>query len=53
MRRDLSLDDIDTARREAEGWDTAGYGYLVCGWPDSGRAQVERFAREVMPAFAT
>ncbi len=49
----LSLDDIDTARREAEGWDTAGYGYLVCGWPDSGRAQVERFAREVMPAFAT
>jgi alkanesulfonate monooxygenase SsuD/methylene tetrahydromethanopterin reductase-like flavin-dependent oxidoreductase (luciferase family) len=47
----LSLDDIDTARKHAGKWRDAGYGYLVCGWPDSGRAQVERFAREVMPEF--
>lgn len=48
----LSLDDIDTARRHAAKWRDAGYGYLVCGWPEAGRSQVERFAREVMPEFA-
>ena len=32
-------------------WRDAGYGYLVCGWPDAGRAQVEQFAREVLPEF--
>jgi alkanesulfonate monooxygenase SsuD/methylene tetrahydromethanopterin reductase-like flavin-dependent oxidoreductase (luciferase family) len=48
----LSLDDVDTARKHATKWRDAGYGYLVCGWPDSGRAQVERFAREVMPELA-
>jgi alkanesulfonate monooxygenase SsuD/methylene tetrahydromethanopterin reductase-like flavin-dependent oxidoreductase (luciferase family) len=47
----LSLDDLDTARKHAAKWREAGYGYLVCGWPDSGRAQVERFARDVMPEF--
>jgi alkanesulfonate monooxygenase SsuD/methylene tetrahydromethanopterin reductase-like flavin-dependent oxidoreductase (luciferase family) len=47
----LSLDDIDTARKHAGKWRDAGYGYLVCGWPDSGRKQVERFAREAMPEF--
>ena len=47
----LSLDDIDTARRHAAKWRDAGYGYLVCGWPDAGREQVERFAREVMPGL--
>ena len=45
----LSLDDIDTARKHASKWRDAGYGYLVCGWPGAGAAQVERFAREVMP----
>jgi len=45
----LSLDDLDTARRDAEAWRDAGYGYLVCGWPGAGADQVERFAREVMP----
>lgn len=45
----LSLDDLDAARRHAETWRDAGYGYLVCGWPDAGRAQVEAFVREVMP----
>jgi alkanesulfonate monooxygenase SsuD/methylene tetrahydromethanopterin reductase-like flavin-dependent oxidoreductase (luciferase family) len=47
----LSLDDLDTARKHAAKWRDAGYGYLVCGWPDAGRAQVEAFAREVMPDF--
>jgi F420-dependent oxidoreductase-like protein len=48
----LSLDDVDTARKFAGRWRDAGYGYLVCGWPTEGDAQVERFAREVMPDFA-
>ncbi|HVE95257.1 MAG TPA: LLM class flavin-dependent oxidoreductase [Acidimicrobiales bacterium] len=48
----LSLDDLDTARRHAAKWHGEGAGYLVCGWPAAGRAQVEAFAREVMPEFA-
>jgi alkanesulfonate monooxygenase SsuD/methylene tetrahydromethanopterin reductase-like flavin-dependent oxidoreductase (luciferase family) len=48
----LSLDDVDTARKFAGRWRDSGYGYLVCGWPGEGDAQVERFAREVMPDFA-
>jgi alkanesulfonate monooxygenase SsuD/methylene tetrahydromethanopterin reductase-like flavin-dependent oxidoreductase (luciferase family) len=48
----LSLDDLDTARKHAAKWRDAGYGYLVCGWPEAGRSQVEQFAREVMPDFA-
>jgi alkanesulfonate monooxygenase SsuD/methylene tetrahydromethanopterin reductase-like flavin-dependent oxidoreductase (luciferase family) len=47
----LSLDDIDTARKHAAKWRDAGYGYLVCGWPGAGAAQVERFVRDVMPEF--
>lgn len=47
----LSLDDLATARKHAAKWRDAGFGYLVCGWPPAGRAQVERFAREVMPEF--
>jgi F420-dependent oxidoreductase-like protein len=47
----LSLDDVDTARKHAGKWRDAGYEYLVCGWPGTGRAAVERFAREVMPEF--
>jgi alkanesulfonate monooxygenase SsuD/methylene tetrahydromethanopterin reductase-like flavin-dependent oxidoreductase (luciferase family) len=47
----MSLDDIDTARKHAAKWRDAGYGYVICGWPDGGRPQVERFAREVMPEF--
>jgi F420-dependent oxidoreductase-like protein len=45
----LSLDDLDTARRHATKWREAGYGYLVCGWPGGGEAQVEEFARDVLP----
>jgi alkanesulfonate monooxygenase SsuD/methylene tetrahydromethanopterin reductase-like flavin-dependent oxidoreductase (luciferase family) len=48
----LSLDDIETARKHATKWRDAGYGYLVCGWPGAGDAQVERFVRDVMPDFA-
>jgi F420-dependent oxidoreductase-like protein len=48
----LSLDDLDTARKHAAKWRDAGYGYLVCGWPGSGRDQVERFARQVMPELS-
>jgi F420-dependent oxidoreductase-like protein len=47
----LSLDDLDTARKHAAKWRDAGFGYLVCGWPGAGRAQVEAFTREVMPDF--
>ena len=47
----LSLDDLDTARKHAGKWRDAGYGYLVCGWPEAGDAQVEQFAREVMGDF--
>lgn len=47
----LSLDDLDTARKHASKWRDAGYSYLVCGWPEAGAAQVERFVDEVMPDF--
>jgi alkanesulfonate monooxygenase SsuD/methylene tetrahydromethanopterin reductase-like flavin-dependent oxidoreductase (luciferase family) len=48
----VSLDDLDTVRRHASKWRDAGYGYLVCGWPEAGRSQIEAFANEVMPEFA-
>jgi alkanesulfonate monooxygenase SsuD/methylene tetrahydromethanopterin reductase-like flavin-dependent oxidoreductase (luciferase family) len=47
----LSLDDTDTARKFAGKWRDAGYGYLVCGWPGAGEAQVEAFVRDVLPDF--
>jgi alkanesulfonate monooxygenase SsuD/methylene tetrahydromethanopterin reductase-like flavin-dependent oxidoreductase (luciferase family) len=47
----LSIDAVDKARRYATKVSEAGYGYLVCGWPAEGAAQVERFARQVMPEF--
>ena len=49
----LSLDDLDVARKHATKWAEAGYGYLVCGWPGAGDAQVEAFARDVMAAFGS
>jgi hypothetical protein len=48
----LSLEDLDTARKHAAKWRDVGYGYLICGWPDAGRAQIDRFAREVLPELA-
>lgn len=47
----LSLDDVETARRHAAKWRDAGYGYLVCGWPEAGRPQVEDFVEMVLPEF--
>lgn len=47
----VSLDDLDTARRHVAKWRDAGYGYLVCGWPEAGRPNVEAFARDVVPEF--
>ncbi len=47
----LSLDDLDQARRHAAKWRDAGFGYLVCGWPEAGDAQVEAFVRDVLPEF--
>jgi alkanesulfonate monooxygenase SsuD/methylene tetrahydromethanopterin reductase-like flavin-dependent oxidoreductase (luciferase family) len=47
----LSLDDLDTARKHAAKWRDAGCGYLVCGWPEAGRTQIEAFARDVLPEF--
>jgi len=48
----LSLEDLDTARRHAAKWRQAGYGYLVCGWPEAGRGRIDEFARDVMSEFA-
>ena len=48
----LSLDDLETARKHAAKWRDAGFGYLVCGWPEAGEAQVEAFVRDVVPEFA-
>ncbi|MEO7428070.1 MAG: LLM class flavin-dependent oxidoreductase, partial [Acidimicrobiales bacterium] len=48
----LSLSDPwDTVRKYLGKWRDAGWGYLVCGWPDEGRSRVEEFAAEVMPEF--
>ncbi len=48
----LSLSDPwDTVRKYLAKWREAGWGYLVCGWPDEGRDRVEEFAADVMPAF--
>lgn len=47
----LSLDDLDLARKHLQGWSDAGFGYLVCGWPEAGEAQVEAFVNDVMPDF--
>jgi len=47
----LSIDDLETARRHAAKWRDFGYGYLVCGWPNAGRVQIEAFVRDVMPEF--
>jgi len=42
----------DEVRRDAESMRDVGIGYLVCGWPEEGRARVEEFATTVMPEFA-
>jgi len=44
----LSLDDLDEAERLIEQWEKAGFGYLHCGWPGTGRPQIEAFAKRVL-----
>jgi hypothetical protein len=45
----LSLeDDLDTIAANVAAWEAAGFGYLWCGWPPEGRAQVERFAQRFL-----
>ena len=44
----LSLDDIDDAVRLIDEWETAGFDYLVCGWPGAGQPQIEAFAQRVL-----
>ena len=47
----LSLEgDLDAVRRTIDAWRDAGFGYLVAGWPSTGRAQVEAFAAAALPA---
>ena len=41
-----SLDDV---RRTAEQWRSAGFSYLVCGWPSEGQGRVEEFVSQVLP----
>lgn len=40
--------DLDEVLRTIDGWRELGYTDLVCGWPSSGRATVERFAARVL-----
>jgi F420-dependent oxidoreductase-like protein len=48
----LSLEgSLDAVRRSAEEWRDAGFGYLVCGWPDDGRGRVEEFASRILGDF--
>lgn len=49
----LSLSDPwDTISKYVAKWRDAGFGYLVCGWPEEGRERVEEFATKVMPELA-
>ncbi len=43
----------DEVRRQAEAMRDGGIDYLVCGWPDEGRARVEEFAATVMADLAS
>jgi alkanesulfonate monooxygenase SsuD/methylene tetrahydromethanopterin reductase-like flavin-dependent oxidoreductase (luciferase family) len=48
----LSLSEpLDVVSANARAMAAAGVGYLVCGWPEEGRARVEEFATSVMPGL--
>jgi F420-dependent oxidoreductase-like protein len=50
----LSLEgSADDVRRQIDKMRDVGIAYLVCGWPAEGAAQVEAFATDVMPEYAT
>lgn len=45
----LSLSEpLDTVRRTVDGWRSAGFSYLVCGWPTEGPQRIEAFASSVI-----
>ena len=45
----LSLEaDLDGVARMVDAWESAGFDYLVCGWPSEGRELVERFAQRIL-----
>jgi alkanesulfonate monooxygenase SsuD/methylene tetrahydromethanopterin reductase-like flavin-dependent oxidoreductase (luciferase family) len=44
----LSLDDVDDALTQIDLWEKAGFDYLICGWPSTGRSQVEAFATRAL-----
>jgi alkanesulfonate monooxygenase SsuD/methylene tetrahydromethanopterin reductase-like flavin-dependent oxidoreductase (luciferase family) len=44
----LSLDDVDDALRLIDQWQSAGFDYLVCGWPGAGEKQIELFAERAL-----
>jgi alkanesulfonate monooxygenase SsuD/methylene tetrahydromethanopterin reductase-like flavin-dependent oxidoreductase (luciferase family) len=51
IRRASSLsleDDLDDVARTIDDWESAGFEYVVCGWPSQGRARVEEFARRFL-----
>ncbi len=48
----LSLsDDDDTIRKYLGKWQDAGWGYLVCGWPEEGESRVEHVVTKILPEF--
>jgi len=48
----LSLSgSLDEVGRNAEQWRSAGFSYLVCGWPSEGQGRVEEFVASVMPSL--
>jgi len=50
----LSLSEPwDQVRATAEAHHRAGVGYLICSWPSEGRARMEEFVADVLPALPT
>ncbi|MBK9179419.1 MAG: TIGR03560 family F420-dependent LLM class oxidoreductase [Acidimicrobiales bacterium] len=53
--RSASLDlsqPWDAVRADAEAYRTAGFGYLICGWPGEGEAHLDHFVEHVLPGIA-
>lgn len=53
--RSASLDlsqPWDDVRRDAEAFRSAGFGYLICGWPGEGRAHLDHFVEHLLPELA-
>jgi F420-dependent oxidoreductase-like protein len=49
----LSLSEPwDEVRRRVEAWRQVGVSYLICSWPEEGRARVDEFVERVVPEIA-